>query len=495
MSMNGYVYKPTTLFVLRMNAEGTDASIEEHELAKYPELNGWFDDPRKSGLDDEWYKEWEKVGQCVGNEGIMHYCTRRTEIERELGQVKQSRHNYAEGVEKVEQSLKSMGLEDIRKERNMANMDFCSYSDTFYVYGRPFIKIVYRLGDRVKTDPVMTIYDLPCWQIEFFHSGGLSVRRGKILLQEKNTFDEWLQQITQEPEDADVKREEVREQIKTVYGIDVQADDVIYELVTDCYILKEAAEKQVLKELMPEPDEETEEIAKYTTLEGLAAILMSGKIRMNSIVSMNDKTETDFLSEHIKNYREEHEQDYDKYLFADKEFITSFTTRIDELDIWRLYGDNGRGICMVFERKDKKNDGLYKISYINPETDLAKVVELLDALKEKGVRFRLNLLQKYRHFLKHVDYNTEAEYRVLHHSDKTDGWFINRDNGILTPYVEFSLQKSWMLEEGSYPFKLKRIIVGPANGEKIANLMQVFYMGHQYGFSLEVGESKINSYR
>ena len=34
-----------------------------------------------------------------------------------------------------------------------------------------------------------------------------------------------------------------------------------------------------------------------------------------------------------------------------------------------------------------------------------------------------------------------------------------------------------------------------SGSEMVANLMQVFYMGHQYGYSLEVGESKIQSYR
>lgn len=493
--MNGYVYKPTVLYVLRMNAEGTDVSIEERELAKYPELNGWFDEPEGYSRTIDGFKEWELVGQCMGAERIVQYDTRKQVLEREQVQMRQSLRDYEECVEITRALLENTGLENIRQERSMANLDFCSFSDTFYVYGRPFLKLVYRLGHHVKTDSVMTVYDLPSWQIEFFHTGSLIAKKGKELLQEKKTFEEWLQQITQEPEDAGAKREEVRKWIKTVYGIDIRIDDVRYDLVTNSYILKEAVEQQLLKELMPARDEETEEIAKYTTLEGLAAILMSGKIRMNSIVSMNDKTETDFLSEHIKNYKEEHEQDYDKYLFADKEFITSFTTRIDELDMWRLYGDNGRGACMVFERKDKKNDGLFKISYVDPETDFAKVMELLEALKEKGVRVRLNLLQRYRHFLKHADYNTEAEYRLLKHREETDGWFINRDNGILAPYVEFTLQKSWMPIEGSYPFKLKRIIVGPANGEKMANLMQVFHMGHQYGYSLEVAESKIQSYR
>lgn len=64
---------------------------------------------------------------------------------------------------------------------------------------------------------------------------------------------------------------------------------------------------------------------------------------------MNDKTEIVFLEEYIRNYKEDFDEECDKYLFADKEFITSFTTRIDDLDMWRLYGDNARGVCMVFE--------------------------------------------------------------------------------------------------------------------------------------------------
>ena len=126
---------------------------------------------------------------------------------------------------------------------------------------------------------------------------------------------------------------------------------------------------------------------------------------------------------------------------------------------------------------------------------MSKVYELMDALKNKGVRFQLNLLQKYRHFMKHADYDTEEEYRLLVRSDKPDGWFVNGDNGILTPYLEFELRKTGSAEVGEYPFKLKRVIIGPAMKENVANLMQVFYMGHQYGYSLEVAESQIQSYR
>ena len=116
-------------------------------------------------------------------------------------------------------------------------------------------------------------------------------------------------------------------------------------------------------------------------------------------------------------------------------------------------------------------------------------------LKEMGIRFRLNCLQKYRHFLKHVDYHAEEESRLLVFSEQPDGWFINRDNGILTPYMEKALNKSDRVKTGEYPFRLRRIILGPSIKEKDANLMQVFYMSHQYGYYLSVEESGINSYR
>ena len=219
-------------------------------------------------------------------------------------------------------------------------------------------------------------------------------------------------------------------------------DDIIYDPASDCYLLKAAVERRLLPDLMPVHDVTPDVVAKYTSFETLVATLKSGKMRMNSIVSMNDKTETDFLGDTIRNYKEGYERDIDKYFFADKEFITSFTTRIDELDMWRLYGDDARGVCMIFERTDKENDELYKIRHIKPEDKcLKKAEEFMAALETKDIRFHLWQLHQYRHFLKHTDYEVENEYRLLVESDKPNGWFINRDNGILTPYVEKALKK------------------------------------------------------
>ena len=82
-------------------------------------------------------------------------------------------------------------------------------------------------------------------------------------------------------------------------------------------------------------------------------------------------------------------------------------------------------------------------------------MELLcqEALKNNSIRFKMNLLKKYQHFMKLSDYSSEMEYRIMVNSEKTDGWFINRDNGILTPYIEKNIVREVEEDNISVPIK------------------------------------------
>lgn len=489
--MEGYNNKPEMLFVLRMNAEGNDVFIEEYELSEFPKLEEWFNKPKGIFDYNAIFEEMKLVGQCLGAERIVNYDRRKFVLELELKDMKQSLKDYTESVLKVEKALENIGVEDFKHAKSMEKLNWCSFSDLFYIYGKPFLKLEYRLGHRLRLDSGIVGYNIPCWKIEFLHRGDLSVHKRNDSVEGQKTFDEWMQVIAQIPEDADLKKKIICELIHTIYGFEIQITDILYDPASKCFVLKEEVEQNMLKDIKPERAAEPDEIAKYTTLDTLVAVLQSGKMRMNSIVSMNDKTEIGFLEEYIRNYKE----DFDKYLFADKEFITSFTTRIDDLDMWRLYGDNARGVCMVFERINKDSDELFNISYIAEKSDvLEKIAKLQDALKDNPIRFRMNLLKKYQHFLKLSDYSSESECRLMVNSEKTDGWFINRDNGILTPYIEKKLVRE-VEEDNIYPFRLSGIILGPASRELTANMMQVLYMAAQCQYSLFVKQSKITSYR
>lgn len=485
--MEGYNNKPEMLFVLRMNAEGNDVFIEEYELSEFPKLEEWFNKPKGIFDYNAIFEEMKLVGQCLGAERIVNYDRRKFVLELELKDMKQSLKDYTESVLKVEKALENIGVEDFEHAKSMEKLNWCSFSDLFYIYGKPFLKLEYRLGHRLRLDSGIAGYNIPCWKIEFLHRGDLSVHKRNDLQEGQKTFDEWMQVIAQIPEDADLKKKKICELIHNIYGLDIQITDILYDPASECLVLKEEVEQNMLKDIKPERAVEPDEIAKYTTLDTLVAVLQSGKMRM--------KTETVFLEEYIRNYKEDFDEECDKYLFADKEFITSFTTRIDDLDMWRLYGDNARGVCMVFERINKDSDELFNISYIAEESDvLEKIAKLQDALKDNSIRFRMNLLKKYQHFLKLSDYSSESECRLMVNSKKTDGWFINRDNGILTPYIEKKLVRE-VEEDNIYPFRLSGIILGPASREQTANMMQILYMAAQCQYSLFVKQSKITSYR
>jgi hypothetical protein len=477
------------LYILRLNGECTDVDIEQYQISKYPNLEGVFDCDK---LNNEREKE-KLVEMDFGKSRIVEFSTHKDIIERDLKVVRQSLKDYHEIVTKANNLLKSKGYDSIRLENSKKNLDVCSFSDTFFLYDRPLIKFIYRLGNKVRIDGIATEYEKPCWTIYYLHSGGYFVYQGFEEKEGFKTIDECLNFIIKEPQDFEITKNRIVEQVENDFDKKILPNDILYDPVSQCYLFKENTEKELLKDLMPERDTNQDEIAKYTTLETLTAMLQSGKIRMNSIVSMNDKTETDFLEDTTRNYKEDYERDNDKCLFADKDFITSFTTKIDDLDMWRLYGDNAKGVCMVFKRKDKEKDGLYKIRYIDPDKEpLKSINSFTNNLKSKGIRFHLWQLHKYCHFIKHSDYSSEEEYRLLERCEAPDGWFINRDNGILTPYIEKDLEPT---RKNNFPFQLDEIILGPAMRESKANQMQIFYLSYQYENSIKVSLSMINSYR
>ena len=139
--MEGYNNKPEMLFVLRMNAEGNDVFIEEYELSEFPKLEEWFNKPKGIFDYNAIFEEMKLVGQCLGAERIVNYDRRKFVLELELKDMKQSLKDYTESVLKVEKALENIGVEDIRHNKSMEKIDLCSFSDTFYIYDKPFLKL------------------------------------------------------------------------------------------------------------------------------------------------------------------------------------------------------------------------------------------------------------------------------------------------------------------------------------------------------------------
>lgn len=233
-------------------------------------------------------------------------------------------------------------------------------------------------------------------------------------------------------------------------------------------------------------------VYRYTTLDTLFAMLNKGTYRMNGIVGMNDKSEIDYFDKECKiNTLGSSVQE------LNDTYLSSCSYLKDDLTMWRLYGDDGRGICLEFEMlpPEKRLNGfiLAPVNYAE-ERGKHSALKMLKKLSDAKIRFAE--LYKWKHFFKPHDYYVEEEIRLMFiDNGRFDNGVINRDwvktwsYSIINPIVDFKLNSS------SFPIQLKRIIMGPKTPELNVNISQIDYLISLRGFSIEIVPSEIDNYR
>lgn len=282
---------------------------------------------------------------------------------------------------------------------------------------------------------------------------------------------------------------------------------------------KETIEEKILKELTDvklsakkNKMEDNTMIAHYTTMEGLVGLLNSGtlcegkmmlKMWATNIYALNDPTELlhgydiiqewlpkieselnvndkDRLSNIWKNYATGEKPDsYYNNLLKESlynqeysAYILSFSRKIDDLAMLRMYSQNATGVCIVMSSgMIQETCNLYDVCYddnfekiIFTPFEMFKTVykQYLNRLHETQLendvkfRFMLNHLVTYimliAPYIKRSDYSYEEEIRFAKPYKITDDIkFRTNRNGNLIPYIEVNI-----------PFKaIKKIIIGP----------------------------------
>lgn len=418
-------------------------------------------------------------------------------LDLQLVEHKQTEFNskinyYYENKERIEKELDSMTQK--WSEMSYNNLNKGLFNSEIKIDNRPFLSLSMGLTSSEYKIPSPIGFENPKWELQL--SGKLYFcKKNRKSIDGPKNIDELIEIIFHT--DTDHEKDRICTLIESVFNRIINNDDICYDFISESYFLSEKEEESIISSILPRKAvDEIEEIARYTTFETGFEIIRNGNIRMNSLVSMNDKSETDFLPELVSNFEDETEEMYDKILLADRKFISCFTTKIDDLDMWRLYGNNARGICLVFKRTPK--DDLYKISYINPSSAVVKEMNsFMDKLKDDKIRFKFILFQKYRHYMKHNDYKSEDEYRFLVESNNSNGWYINKENNILTPFASRELKKSLNDNQpNSYPFMLYKIILGPSSANSYTNIIQFYDLIKDIGYDeMIISESSIKSYR
>ena len=267
---------------------------------------------------------------------------------------------------------------------------------------------------------------------------------------------------------------------------------------------EEGVENYYWRELFKTEKNEELILAKYMTFDTFIKTVLSGKMRMNSIIGMNDRSELNFINQYLygKKPISIYDADTVEPLYeANRRYITSFTTLIDDLNMWRLYGDDSAGVCLVFKTLDSQPvPFLYPVCYVDDdkESPITKIKLFINKLKEKNINFTFNSLDKWGNFFKSKSYSYEQEYRLLAMEDTPTNWFVGADNGILTPYIEKNLKSScrYIDHKQDFPLHLSEVILGSKMRGKEENIYQLYELRRSLkGLSFSVSISEESTYR
>lgn len=323
--------------------------------------------------------------------------------------------------------------------------------------------------------------------------------------------DEIINMIFGDYEKAKFQRGVIANAIKNILGKDVPIESIGYDLCDHKYYIRDwnknvGVESDLIKAFFEEKKNEVlyekkvndgfYKLYKYTSLNTLLKMLQSQKIRMYSLPAMNDRKEVGFLTSNEQKIADKEED----WIFhsvmkeANKRYITSFSVLEDNLTMWRLYGDDAKGVCLEF-MAEYDTPNLYPVHYEEDNGVQNRVAQLKAELASSNLQFKfLSLERKWQYYMKPACFSEEKEIRLLIEDVKPKKWDLP-STGVITPYIECGLFESAKDAE-PFPLKLERIILGPNMKEQARNKHQIELMVQSmlYPVYLHVEPSKHNCY-
>lgn len=253
------------------------------------------------------------------------------------------------------------------------------------------------------------------------------------------------------------------------------------------------------------PQNSPDSLCRYSSLNSLFLTLRDKRQCMCSLTCMNDKGEISYADKYLH---------YGVYALSDRSieenndcFILSCcdNDKSDDLTMWRLYGDHGKGVCLQYEVREQSVDNsqffMASVSYGESkerhlELDFIRGIE--EWIKD-GWRFKLKRWYIWKHFFKSYLFKDEHEIRLLflptEDSKVNLNWILDSTNSIVSRIALFDVV------DDTFPLALKSAIVGPKCPEQYSNMQQLNFMNKkqnvlpQKGTLRAIKTSVIKDYR
>lgn len=222
-------------------------------------------------------------------------------------------------------------------------------------------------------------------------------------------------------------------------------------------------------------------LGHYTSLETLQILINdkeSSTLRLTNARQMNDPMEGKILIDSILKHKISG-QTWEPSFW----YISSATTEMDSLPMWKQYGEDATGAMLVYDSEylksiqENKYVQIYKVAYLYIKDNMIKVVKtkditiqdkkklenLLKELKDivnkeedkNDTKLNIPLLSNLGFLFKKSDYSYENEYRIIVNMEQNKEYKItssfNKKYGF--PFLYIHLE--------GYPLKYSRVILGP----------------------------------
>lgn len=259
-------------------------------------------------------------------------------------------------------------------------------------------------------------------------------------------------------------------------NLSIEASDLIFDTNKYTVSLTEKKENELLNLIIPSLTKTSLQatITRFTSIETLFAILINNSIRMYSAESMNDKEDCDFLWKDLYGAMN---KDPRSPLCAPVYLMSCSLANDTDLTMWRLYGDDTRGVCLKYNVPAKKMTGGFYLSRIVYSDDVK--YDFIKTLVGSSLKFSMPLMLNkwniWSAFFKDKEYKIEQEVRLLYvfETDSCSrqpsgrGWVMSKANNIANRYVDFQITPT-----APFPLQMTNVYIGANNEEQEVNIRQ-----------------------
>lgn len=291
-----------------------------------------------------------------------------------------------------------------------------------------------------------------------------------------------------------IGNEEGKTKIAEVFDdYDIDKDKIVFDTHKKAYTVELDLSQYLQQEDIEEdPNSITILLYKYMSLDTYLCMLNNQTFRMNSIISMNDLYEGEWIN-HLLYGSDKMD---DNRLRVDNIehkniLVTSLTGHKDDGSMWRLYGGNGLGVCMGFDIR--KRDALKVIYIEEKDGNFCKLRERLSTLNQEGISLTFKNAQDMQYIVKSSTFKVENEYCFIFDAS-FETLKVTNYNGLLSTYKDFPID-SKNGEIVGLPFGIKSIIIGHSIPNYNTNISILMSQTHEVFPSVSIYESEVKEIR